>query len=295
MRPPKAAVAGLTGPMPATAGSRGPLVTAEVHAALRRSQASGGGEISCTLDLGLTTTTVTVSAAGWRVAGIVYPFLEDCRERTVYHWVDGMFAPAARYSAALVKLVPTEWGAPTFEIDGIKMLPSADVSPYEDAKRKVDRIRPAGKRLLDTCAGLGYFAAWCLAAGAREVRSFEKNPDVLWLRTINPWSPPADPRLRLEQGDVAERIRALPAESFDAILHDPPRFGIAGELYAQSFYDELARVMRRRGLLFHYTGAPNRRSSGRDLPAEVSARLRRAGFATERALDGVLATRGART
>ena len=38
-------------------------------------------------------------------------------------------------------------------------------------------------------------------------------------------------------------IAALAAGSVDAILHDPPRFGIAGELYAQSFYDELARVL----------------------------------------------------
>ncbi|MBS0374037.1 MAG: SAM-dependent methyltransferase [Proteobacteria bacterium] len=276
------------------AGSRGPLVTAKVHAAFRRAQASGGGEVICTLDLGLTTTPVTVAATEWRVGGTAYPFLEDCRERTVYHWADGQFSAAARFSAALVKLVPTEWGTPTFEIDGIKMLPSAEVSPYEDARRKVERIRPVGKQVLDTCAGLGYFAAWCLAGGAREVRSFEKNSDVLWLRTLNPWSPPADPRLVLEHGDVTEQIRSLPASSVDAILHDPPRFGIAGELYAQSFYDELARVLRRRGLLFHYTGAPNRRSSGRDLPAEVSVRLRRAGFATEPALDGVLATRGER-
>jgi predicted methyltransferase len=32
--------------------------------------------------------------------------------------------------------------------------------------------------------------------------------------------------------------------AFDAALHDPPRFGIAGELYSQVFYDQLARVLR---------------------------------------------------
>jgi predicted methyltransferase len=183
------------------------------------------------------------------------------------------------------------------------MLPTARVSPWDDAGRKVALVEPRGRAVLDTCGGLGYFAAWCLAGGAARVQSYEKNPDVIWLRSLNPWSPAnawsADPvrdaALVLENADVTERIGAFASGSFDAVLHDPPRFGIAGELYAQSFYDELARVMRRRGLLFHYTGAPNRRSSGRDLPAEVSARLRRAGFATERALDGVLATRGART
>jgi predicted methyltransferase len=95
----------------------------------------------------------------------------------------------------------------------------------------------------------------------------------------------------LTLGDVAVAIAALPDASVDAILHDPPRFGIAGELYSQAFYDQLARVLRRRGRLFHYTGTPNRLTSGRDVPAEVARRLQRAGFVTEPAGDGVLARR----
>ena len=85
------------------------------------------------------------------------------------------------------------------------------------------------------------------------------------------------------------QIATLSAASVDAVLHDPPRFGIAGELYSQAFYDQLSRVLRRKGRLFHYTGAPNRLTSGRDVPAEVARRLQRAGFATELRLDGVLA------
>ena len=72
----------------------------------------------------------------------------------------------ARFTTSLIKLVPTEWGPPTFEIDGIKMLPTAKVSPYEDAGRKVGLIEPRGKVILDTCGGLGYYAAWCVAGGA---------------------------------------------------------------------------------------------------------------------------------
>ena len=70
---------------------------------------------------------------------------------------------------SLVKLVPTDWGPPTFEIDGIKMLPTAKVSPFEDARRKVALIQPRGKRVLDCCGGLGYFAHWCLNDMAAEV------------------------------------------------------------------------------------------------------------------------------
>ena len=72
------------------------------------------------------------------------------------------------------------------------------------------------------------------------------------------------------------------------MLHDPPRFGIAGELYSQAFYDQLARVIKRRGRLFHYTGTPNKLTSGRDVPAEVTKRLQRAGFEVKAVGDGLL-------
>ena len=172
--------------------------------------------------------------------------------------------------------------------------PSDD--PLDDARRKVALVEPRGKTVLDTCGGLGYFAACCLDAGAARIVSFEKNEDVLWLRTLNPWSPDpeaadAGGRLQLIQADVSQAIAQLPDASMDALLHDPPRFGIAGELYSQAFYDQLARVLRRGGTLFHYTGSPNKLTSGRDVPGEVAKRLEKAGFKAQRALDGVTGVR----
>jgi predicted methyltransferase len=150
--------------------------------------------------------------------------------------------------------------------------------------------------ILDTCGGLGYFAAFCLEGRSANLHSYEKNADVIWLRSLNPWSP--DNRqhrtagaMTLTNGDVTEHIRAHASGSIDAILHDPPRFGIAGELYSQAFYDQLARVLKRGGNMFHYTGSPNKLSHGRDLAYEVAARLRRAGFAVEPCIDGVLAVK----
>jgi len=52
-------------------------------------------------------------------------------------------------------------------------------------------------------------------------------------------------------------------------------------------------VLKRRGRLFHYTGTPNRLTTGRNLPHEVARRLKRAGFATELRADGVLAQKSA--
>ncbi len=114
---------------------------------------------------------------------------------------------------------------------------------------------------------------------------------MLWLRSLNPWSPPAAAALRLIQGDITTQIASLGDGSVDAILHDPPRFRLAGELYSQVFYDSLARVLKGRGKLFHYTGSPNKLTSGRAVGNEVAERLRRAGFVAEIQGDGVLATR----
>ncbi len=274
----------------------GPLLTRETADTLRSARDAGAVTWSGSLDLGRTTTQATLAPAHWRWQGRDFPYPERLKDRSIHYWDGEAFAAVSRYGRALYKLVPTGWCAPTFEIDGIKMLPTAKVSPFEDARSKVALVAPRGQRVLDTCGGLGYFAACCLEAGAARILSFEKSEDVLWLRTLNPWSPdPEAPehggRLQLRHGDVAQEITRLPDAAFDAVLHDPPRFGIAGELYSQAFYDQLARVLRKGGRLFHYTGTPNRLTSGRDVPREVSRRLEKAGFRTQPALDGVLAQR----
>ena len=277
-----------------SAPTRGPLLTARVHDRMLAARGRGESVLACSLDLDRSETQVELGVDEWRWRGRGYPYLERCRERTIYHWSGAGFEPVARFGTSLLKLVPTDWGPPTFEIDGVKMLPTRLVSPYEDARRKVALVEPGGKRVLDTCAGLGYFAAWCLEGGASAVTSYEINPDVLWLRALNPWSPREGPGLTLVAGDISQAIGGLADASFGAILHDPPRFGLAGELYSQAFYDELARVLKPGGRLFHYTGTPNRLTSGRDVPQEVERRLRLAGFTTRIDGDGVLAVRGSR-
>lgn len=277
----------------------GPLLTLTEANALRRAQQSDATSVSLSLDLGRQITEVTLSTDHWQWRDQRFPYLDDAKSRTIYFWNSEAFAPLQRYSGSLIKLVATEWGAPTFEIDGIKMLPTAQISPFVDAERKVQLIKPQGKVVLDCCGGLGYFAACCLAQGAARILSFEKNPSVLWLRQHNPWSPDPDApehggRLQLHQGDISALITTLPDQSVDAILHDPPRFGIAGELYALSFYQQLARVLKPGGVLFHYTGMPNLKTSGRDVPAEVIRRLLAAAFKAERKLDGVIAIRNRR-
>ncbi len=273
-----------------------PLLTRAVGETLLAARDSGAATWRGSLDLGLSTGEAALETDGWRWRDQRYPYPGKLKDRTIYYWDGDAFAPVSRFAQSLIKLVPTEWGAPTFEIDGIKMLPTSKQSPLDDARRKVALVDPRGKTVLDTCGGLGYFAACCLEAGVARIQSFEKNADVLWLRTLNPWSPDPDSpaaggRLQLTHADVSRAIGQIETASVDALLHDPPRFGIAGELYSQVFYEQLARVLRRGGRMFHYTGSPNKLSSGRDVPREVAKRLETAGFKAQLALDGVLATR----
>ncbi|RDZ28166.1 class I SAM-dependent methyltransferase [Lysobacter silvisoli] len=274
----------------------GPLLTRPLALALHAARQAGAAHWSGSMDLGRTQGEVPLHAQTWQYRDLAYPYPPELKDRTLYYWDGEDYAPISRYAGSLIKLVPTDWGVPTFEIDGIKMLPTSKASPLDDARRKVALIEPRNKAVLDTCGGLGYFAACCLDAGAARIQSFEKNESVLWLRTLNPWSPDPDApasggRLQLTHGDVSQAIAHLDDASFDALLHDPPRFGIAGELYSQVFYDHLARVLRRGGRLFHYTGSPNKLTSGRDVPREVAKRLEKAGFKAELALDGVLASK----
>lgn len=274
----------------------GPLLIRPVAETLLAARDAGSSEWIGSLDLGRSSGSTSLQEETWLWRGQAYPYPTKLKDRTIYYWDGDEFSPVSRFSGSLIKLVPTEWGAPTFEIDGIKMLPTAKESPFEDARRKVALVEPRGKVLLDTCGGLGYFAACCLESGVARIHSFEKNADVLWLRTLNPWSPdPDEPtnggRLQLTHADVSQAIAQVADASMDALLHDPPRFGIAGELYSQVFYDQLARVLRRGGRLFHYTGSPNKLTSDRDVPREVAKRLDKAGFKAQLALDGVLAIR----
>ena len=274
----------------------GPLLTRDTADAMLAARRAGAGDWTGSLDLGRNLDTVTFEGDQWSWRGHAYPWPGTLKDRTLYVLDGGDWIAVSRFGRALIKLVPTDWGPPTFEIDGIKMLVSARISPIEDARQKVALVAPRGKTVLDTCGGLGYFAACCLESGVAKILSFEKSEDVLWLRTLNPWSPDPDApdtggRLHLAHADISQAIVDIADASVDAVLHDPPRFGIAGELYSQVFYDHLARVLRRGGRLFHYTGAPNRLTSGRDVPREVARRLEKSGLKTELALDGVLAVK----
>lgn len=174
--------------------------------------------------------------------------------------------------------------APTIEIDGIHMHRILNVTPWEDSRIKVKLLSiRKGCRVLDTCTGLGYTAIWALKMGAGEVLTVEKDVSVLEIACFNPWSRRLeDNKVTIIVEDALKVVKRLAGESFDRIMHDPPRLSLAGELYGLEFYRELYRVLKPRGILVHYTGQPGHKS-GKNIMAGVKNRLEKTGFMVKKA------------
>ncbi|KUH33335.1 hypothetical protein APY94_06255 [Thermococcus celericrescens] len=212
-------------------------------------------------------------------------------EGSVYFVRDGVYK-AAIAGEHFYKLVPTI--PPTIEINGIRMHRTKEVNPLQDTRNKVNAVKPReGETVLDTCMGLGYTAIEASKRGAYVI-TIEKDPNVLELARINPWSRElfTGGKIQVIQGDAFEVVKKFKDESFDVIIHDPPRFSLAGQLYSEEFYRELFRVLKPGGRLFHYVGNPGKKYRKKDLQKGVMERLRRAGFAGVRRVEEALGVMG---
>jgi predicted methyltransferase len=175
-------------------------------------------------------------------------------------------------------LYPTQ-GAPSLLIAGFVMHRVKEVDPLEDTRLKMRTLAPIGGRVLDTATGLGYTAIEA-ARHADEVITIELDPAVQEVARFNPWSQDLfhHPKIRRMLGDASELVPTFPDQYFSRIIHDPPAFDLAGELYSGAFYRELYRVLRGGGRLFHYVGDLQSRAGSSTLRG-VTRRLQEAGFA----------------
>lgn len=249
-----------------------------------------GETVALSLDLGLTTTTGRVTPEGIVLpAGAVLPWAaleEVAASETACFAVDddgGVIARIGQFSAALSRhysLFPTT-SAPTLLIGGFSMHRIKGTDPLRDTLAKVRAAAPLRGRVLDTSTGLGYTAIEAAKSPqVEEVVTIEIDPTTLAIARQNPWSRAlfADPKIRQLIGDAYDLLPGLPDESFTRIIHDPPVFSLAGELYSGAFYRELYRVLRRGGRLFHYIGSLDSRS-GAGVARGALRRLKEAGFA----------------
>ncbi|BEP18166.1 hypothetical protein PYJP_15180 [Pyrofollis japonicus] len=182
-----------------------------------------------------------------------------------------------------LKLMMTEdMLSPTIVINGIHMHKIINKSPYRDALNKVKLLGNIRNRnVLDICTGLGYTAITALMRGAKKILTIELNGSILRIAEFNPWSYfLGSKNITILNNDATEILPLIDDNTFDKIIHDPPRFNIAGELYSLEFYKELFRVLRPGGVLFHYTGTPMRKRGKGSGPIirGIKERLQKAGF-----------------
>jgi len=200
------------------------------------------------------------------------------KKQRIYLCRDGDMDPLEDRSSGYYKLVPTA-GAPLLEISGVKMHISKGTDPFTSASEMSQQAVHKGDKVLDCCSGLGYAAIAAHRLGASEVLTIELSPEVMGLRAQNPWSNDlANDGIVQRQGSSYELIREMSAASFDSVIHDPPRFSLAGELYSEEFYRQVFRVLRPGGRLFHYTGNPHVIKTGSSFVDGVIRRLEAAGF-----------------
>jgi len=177
------------------------------------------------------------------------------------------------------QLFPTKT-APTLKISGVPMHRHTHVDPLTDTEFKIKALRPCGL-VLDTCTGLGYTSIYA----AREpkvskVITVEKDENVLKIADLNSFSKElfGNPKIEIIQADVFEKIKKFPKNYFDSILHDPPTFIMATELYSLKFYSELYRILKPKSRLWHYCPEPGKLSGKKPLREKIKRNLEEIGF-----------------
>ncbi|PUA31889.1 MAG: hypothetical protein B9J98_05190 [Candidatus Terraquivivens tikiterensis] len=240
-------------------------------------------EATLSFDLALSEEVCRLTREGVEVRGrfVEWAVIEKSakRPRDVYVLREWAAEPAAIVGEHFYKLVMVEWRRPpTLEIDGIHMHRVKGITPDKDTELKLRNVGSfRGKRVLDTCMGLGYTAIGAISRGAASVVTVEVDRNVLELARINPWSRGlSEEGVEVILGDVYEVVDSFDRE-FDVIIHDPPRFSLAGHLYSADFYKKLAAVLKPGGVLVHYVGQPGMKRGIR-IQVGVMRRLREAGF-----------------
>lgn len=263
-----------------------PIVLSFVQAEqLLAARQRGEQSIAVSPDLGRSTITATLSSGGLFFPG---------GERLSWHDVEKIKKSHANcfvvedesikaikvfseYTNRVCSLMPTR-GIPSMLIAGFTMHRIVDIDPMEDTLKKVATIAPIMGHVLDTATGLGYTAIEA-ARTAQHVVTIELDPGAQQIARLNPWSRELFDNPKIEQimGDAFEIVLTFEDASFDRIMHDPPVFSLAGELYSGAFYRQLFRVLKKGGRLFHYIGDLNSKSSG-TVSKGVLRRLQEAGF-----------------
>ena len=253
--------------------------------AWQKAKADRLSEIDSSTDLALTTAQALILDEGVRFSGKVLLTWETVQEiaqneNNCFYLEDGELHKVQYFSAFTNRhysLYPTD-KAPTMLISGIPMHRIKGTNPHADTLEKIKALKPRGGALLDTSTGLGYTAIEA-AKFVSQVITIELEPVVLDVARHNPWSAELfrNPKIRQEIGHSFDLVEEMAGGSFRYILHDPPAFSLAGELYSTGYYQALYRILQPGGRLFHYIGNPDSKT-GASTTRGVVRRLGKAGF-----------------
>jgi hypothetical protein len=236
-------------------------------------------------DLGLSIVQVERASDGWRLPN--REILTDKQVNTInedknscYRLVHGELLKVeafSYYTNRYYSLYPTP-KAPSMLISGIPMHRVKETTPVEDTTRKLQAVGKPHGLILDTATGLGYTALRAAKTASRVI-TIEFDPVVLSICRLNPWSQGlfTNPKIDILIGNTADLVNCFQDSTFNAIIHDPPTFNMAGHLYSGKIYQTFFRILKPNGRMYHYIGDPRSRS-GASIGRGVVDRLRQAEF-----------------
>ena len=145
---------------------------------------------------------------------------------------------------------------------------------------KIKELAKTGKlKILDVCFGMGYNSAMAVSVALEEnpdceieVIGLEYDPNIISrIQEVNPQIPffaqykKLNPqRLEFKEGNVSvkvllgdarEKVKPLPENYFDAVFFDPFSPKTAPEMWQESFFVEIHRVMKSSAILATYSCA----------------------------------------
>jgi predicted methyltransferase len=226
------------------------------------------GSVKISLDLGLTTQEVHLDHGLLIIGENEYAVPALRKDEKTCFFFDEEFTRlrfVGEDTGMIYELVETA-GRPMLKVSA---------TPFHkwDFIKRIEQDKPKGD-ILDAGTGLGYTAI-AASATAKHVDTVEMDRNVLRMQELNPWSRQlAKSNITKYHEDIVE-VAAKTKKKYDCIILDGGTPRSSGHFFSLENYKNMRRILR--GKLYHYL--PDKGvTKGRDFPAEVIARLRRAGF-----------------
>ena len=250
-----------------------PVISTDTLRVIARAIQEEEKEIAISLDLGLTTTKITVTNQGIIYNNKIIAIKTPREKEKNCYYINKDRLEKIQFFAdnKLYQLIPTSY-RPIMKIAGNPM----HKQPFIE---RIEREKLKGK-ILDAGTGLGYTAI-AAAKTAKEVITLERDQNVIELAKLNPYSQELFKNETIKQlkGDIVKKIITWKDHTFDAIILDGGTPRSSGDFFSLKNYEQAYRVLKNKKKLFHYVPSHHEKQ-GRDFIAETITRLKKAGFKT---------------